>query len=371
MSFTHHLAHFVPRNAPAAQGLLGVGALVLLPLLLQGMGLHWVRTADTCLLYVMLALGLNVVVGFAGLLDLGYIAFYALGAYGYALLASPHLSETFAAWNAWFPGGLHTPVLLVLPLAALGAALAGVLLGAPTLRLRGDYLAIVTLGFGEIVRILIINLNHPINLTEGAKGLGQIDAIRLGPVDFGQAASLWGFTLPSVTLYYYLLLALVLATVCVVHRLHRSRIGRAWIAIREDELAAQAMGIPVRNLKLWAFAIGSSFGGVAGVMFSAFQGFISPEAFSLQESVLIVAMVVFGGIGHIPGVIVGAVLLTALPEVLRYVVAPLEAWSNGHLAAGVVRPLLIATIMVLTMLVRPQGLWPAPSARAARENRLH
>ena len=337
-----------------------MGALLLLPLLLQAFGTHYVRTADTCLLYVMLALGMNVVVGYAGLLDLGYVAFYAVGAYLCALLASPHLTGQFAAIAALFPAGLHTPFGLIAALAAGVAAVLGVLLGVPTLRLRGDYLAIVTLGFGEIVRIFINNLGQPINLTEGAKGLGQIDAIHLFGLDLSQRLRLGGYEMSPVTLHYYLFLVLTVLAVIVCHRLQNSRIGRAWMAIRDDEVAARAMGIDTRRMKLLAFAIGAAFGGVAGALFGTFQGFISPEAFSLQESVMIVAMVVFGGIGHLPGVILGAVLLTAFPELLRYVVGPLQAVTDGRLDAGIVRQLLIALAMIITMVWRPRGLWPLP-----------
>jgi len=337
-----------------------MAVILLLPLLLQVFGTHLVRTADTCLLYVMLALGMNIVVGYAGLLDLGYVAFYAVGAYMFALLASPHLTDHFALIAALFPGGLHTPWWVTIPLAAVLAAFFGTLLGAPTLKLRGDYLAIVTLGFGEIVRILINNLGHPINITDGAKGLGQIDAISFFGLDLGKRLSLGGYEIASVTLYYYLFLVLMVCAVVVSYRLQDSRIGRAWMAIRDDEVAARAMGIDTRNMKLLAFGIGASFGGVAGAMFGAFQGFVSPEAFSLQESVMIVAMVVFGGMGHIPGVILGAVLLTALPEVLRYVAGPLQTMTEGRLDAGILRQLLIASAMIITMMVRPWGLWPLP-----------
>jgi branched-chain amino acid transport system permease protein len=333
--------------------------LLLLPLLLQVMGTHWVRIADTCLLYIMMALGMNIVVGYAGLLDLGYVAFYAVGAYVFALLASPHLIENFAWVGAALPAGLHTPWWFTIPLAAVLAAFFGILLGAPTLRLRGDYLAIVTLGFGEIARIFINNLGQPVNMTNGAKGLGQIDSISLFGLDLGQRLTLWGIEIASVTLYYYLFLALTALTVVICLRLQDSRIGRAWMAIRDDEVAATAMGINTRNMKLLAFAMGASFGGVAGALFGAFQGFISPESFSLQESVMIVAMVVFGGIGHIPGVILGAVLLTALPEMLRYVVGPLQTMTDGRLDAGILRQLLIALAMIIAMLLRPSGLWPA------------
>ncbi len=337
-----------------------IAALLLLPLLLQGFGNHWVRIADTCLLYLVLALGMNIIVGYAGLLDLGYVAFYAVGAYLFALLTSSHLTDHFAWIAALFPAGLHTPWQITLPLAALLAALLGVLFGAPTLKLRGDYLAIVTLGFGEIVRLLIVNLGSPINITNGARGIGPIDSIKLFGWDLHQPLQLGSYELASVTLYYYLFLALVVLTVTSCRRLQGSRIGRAWMAIRDDETAARAMGINIRNLKLLAFGIGASFGGVAGAMFSAFQGFVSPEAFSLQESVVIVAMVVFGGIGHIPGVILGALLLTALPEVLRYVAGPLQALTDGRLDAGILRPLLISLAMIVTMLLRPHGLWPSP-----------
>ncbi|MES2937144.1 MAG: ABC transporter ATP-binding protein [Pseudomonadota bacterium] len=337
-----------------------IAALLLLPLVLQLLGSHWVRIADTCLLYVMLALGLNVVVGNAGLLDLGYVAFYAVGAYLFALLASPHLPETFAWIGALFPAGLHAPWWLTLPLGALLAGGLGMLLGAPVLKLRGDYLAMVTLGFGEIVRILIVNLNHPLDITHGARGLGLIDPIRIGGLDLGRPLALGGMQLAPVTLHYYLFLALTLLTVTVCGRLQDSRIGRAWNAIRDDQLAAEAMGIDIRKMKLLAFGVGASFGGVSGALFATFQGFVSPEAFTLQESVIVVAMVVFGGMGHIPGVVLGAVLLTALPEVLRYVVGPVHDLTGGRLDAGILRPTLIALIMVATMLARPRGVWPAP-----------
>ncbi len=336
-------------------------ALVLLPLMLQALGTHWVRVADTCLLYMMLALGLNIVVGQAGLLDLGYVAFYALGAYLTALLTSPHLSGQFAWIAALAPWGLHVPWWLTLPLAALVAAILGALLGTPTLKLRGDYLAVVTLGFGEIVRILINNAGaEPLNLTDGAKGLGQIDAISIFGIELGTPLALGSFEVAPVTLHYFLFLAVALLFVELCRRLQASRIGRAWAAIREDEMAAAAMGVPTRTLKLMAFAIGASLGGVAGALFAPFQGFISPEAFSLQESVMIVAMVVFGGMGHIRGVILGAVALTAVPELLRYVVNPLQALTEGRVDAGILRQLLIALAMILTMRLRPHGLWPLP-----------
>ena len=197
------------------------------------------------------------------------------------------------------------------------------------------------------------------NITNGAQGIGPIDSIKFFGLDLGQPLVLGSVRIPSLTLYYYLMLAQVLLAMCVSHRLQHSPIGRAWRAIREDEVAAQAMGIHTRNMKLLAFAAGATFGGVAGCMFSALQGFISPEAFTLTESVFMVAMVVFGGAGHIPGVILGALLLSGLPEVLRYVAGPLQTMTDGRLDAGMMRPLLIALAMVGTMMIRPAGLWPA------------
>lgn len=341
--------------------LAAAAGLIIMPIVLQYFGNAWVRIADLALLYVLLALGLNIVVGYAGLLDLGYVAFYAIGAYMFALLASPHLTDTFPWFAQMFPEGLHTPLIIIIPLAAVLAGVFGVLLGAPTLKLRGDYLAIVTLGFGEIIRVFMNNLDHPVNITNGPKGLGQIDSIHFWGVDLGKRIQVTeDFTINSVTLYYYLFLALVVGSVIICHRLELSRIGRAWMAIREDEIAAKAMGINTRNMKLLAFGMGATFGGVAGSMFAAFQGFVSPESFSLMESVMIVAMVVLGGIGHLPGVILGAILLAALPEVLRYVAGPLQSMTDGRLDSAILRQLLIALAMIVIMLLRPRGLWPAP-----------
>jgi branched-chain amino acid transport system permease protein len=355
----------IQKRNKLATFLIAAVLLLLAPLAAQHFGNAWVRIVDVSLLYVLLALGLNIVVGYAGLLDLGYIAFYALGAYLFGLLTSPHLTEQFAHLQALFPAGLHTPWWLTIPLAACAAAVAGVVLGAPTLKLRGDYLAIVTLGFGEIVRVFLNNLDAPINITNGPRGITQVGSVNLFGLDLGQPLNLSfidlpSVTLPPVTLYYYLFLAMVVASVAVCLRLERSRTGRAWMAIREDETAAKAMGINTRNLKLLAFGMGATFGGVAGSMFAAFQGFISPESFSLQESIMVVAMVVLGGMGHVPGVIVGALLLAALPEVLRYVAGPLQAMTGGRVDAAILRQLLVALAMIGIMLARPRGLWPAP-----------
>src|SRR5688572_24220097 len=259
-------------------------ALIALPFALSYAGTAWVRIAVFALLYVLLALGLNIVVGFAGLLDLGYVAFYAVGAYAYALLASPQF-------------GLHLPFWVILPIGAAIAAFFGVLLGAPTLKLRGDYLAIVTLGFGEIVRIFLNNLSRPVNITNGPQGIARIDPFTLDGFSFGTYETFLGLEFSGPIKYYYLLLAVALGIIVVNLRLQNSRVGRAWEAIREDEIAARAMGIDTRNLKLLAFAMGASFGGIAGGMFSAIQAFISPESFVLVESIMVVSMVVLGGMG--------------------------------------------------------------------------
>jgi branched-chain amino acid transport system permease protein len=334
--------------------------LIALPLFAQQFGQGWVRIMALALLYVLLALGLNIVVGYAGLLDLGFVAFYAVGAYMYALMASPHLSETFEGFKALFPDGLHTPIWVVVPAAAGLAAIAGVLLGTPVLKLRGDYLAIVTLGFGEIIRVFLNNLEHPVNITNGPRGLDRIDPMNIFGFSLGKPLVIGDFTIPPVTLYYYLFLLLVVGSVIVCHRLETSRIGRAWMAIREDEIAAKAMGINTRNMKLLAFGMGATFGGVSGAMFAAFQGFVSPESFSLMESVMIVAMVVLGGLGHLPGVILGALMLAALPEVLRYVAGDVQNMTGGRIDAAILRQLLIALAMIIIMLLRPRGLWPSP-----------
>jgi branched-chain amino acid transport system permease protein len=323
-------------------------ALLMLPFALSHAGTAWVRIANIALLYVVLALGLNIVVGFAGLLDLGYIAFYAVGAYVYALLASPHF-------------GLHLPFWVILPIGALVAALFGVMLGAPTLKLRGDYLAIVTLGFGEIVRIFLNNLSQPVNITRGPQGIAGIDPVRVAGVDFSRSDSVLGVVLSGPMKYYYLLLGLMLVIILVNVRLQNSRIGRAWEAIREDEVAARAMGIDTTGMKLLAFAMGASFGGVAGGMFAAIQGFISPESFVLVESVMVVSMVVLGGMGNITGVILGAVLLAFVPEILRWTVEPAQHALFGKMLIEpeVIRMLIFGLALVLVMLFRPAGLLPS------------
>jgi branched-chain amino acid transport system permease protein len=322
-------------------------ALLVLPHVLTQVGTAWVRIANLAILFVFLSLGLNIVVGMAGLLDLGYVAFYAVGAYTWALLASPHFN-------------LHLPFWAILPIGALIACLAGAVLGAPTLRLRGDYLAIVTLGFGEIVRIFMNNLSAPFNITNGPKGITRIDGFSGGGVNFSATDSLFGLSFTGPVKYYYILLLLLLGVILVNLRLQQSRIGRAWVAIREDEIAAKAAGINTRNIKLLAFAMGASFGGIAGGMFASMQGFVSPESFILQESVMILAMVVLGGMGNVWGVIAGALLLSFVPEFLRYTVEPAQKALFGKLLVEpeVLRMLVFGIALVLTMRFRPAGLWP-------------
>ncbi|MCX7919755.1 MAG: branched-chain amino acid ABC transporter permease [bacterium] len=271
--------------------------------------------------YVMLALGLNIVLGFTGLLNLGYIAFFGIGAYTYAIL------NTFFTLSFW----------VALPIAGIITAVFGLLLGIPSLRVRGDYLAIVTLGFGEIVRII---LNNWESVTNGPRGMDN-----LAPPILIRTVHFFPIIFSSEVFFYYLILTLILLTVFIVRRLDQSRIGRAWVAIREDEVAAATMGIPVTRLKWLAFSLGATFAGLVGCVFASRQGFISPESFTFMESVIVVSMVVLGGLGSIPGAIVGAIILAILPELLR-----LRGFESY-------RMLLFGLAMILLMLFRPQGLF--------------
>jgi branched-chain amino acid transport system permease protein len=281
-------------------------------------------------IFVLLAVGLNVVVGLAGLLDLGYIAFFAIGAY------------STAYWTDKLP--VHPPVtlnpFLVMPIAVLTAVLAGVILGAPTLRLRGDYLAIVTLGFGEIVRITAVNSDKITNGPQGAFGIPHFSA-------FG-----YHWKLASLP-YYYLLVAVVVIIVFLFRRLDDSRVGRAWAAIREDEVAAAASGVATLRFKLLAFAIGASTSGFAGVIYASKVGFVNPDNFPLLLSILVLTMVIFGGMGNIYGVILGAAVLGWLPNLLRDYVPPTD------------RFIYFGALLIAMMIFRPQGL--IPSRRRARE----
>jgi branched-chain amino acid transport system permease protein len=302
---------------------------ILIPLLVAvvvwpwfGASDYWVNVAVVVLSYVVLGLGLNVVVGFAGLLDLGYAAFYAVGAYLGAIFI------TLFGWNLW----------LCLPLAGMTAALFGVLIGGPTLRLRGDYLAIVTIGFGEITRITINNLT---GITGGPNGIFGIPKPELLGVSFAEPIY-----------FYYLLLGLAGVAVLLSHRLLFSRVGRAWTYIREDELAAKVMGVNATRFKLMAFAFGAFWAGLAGAIFSSRIGIAAPESFTFLESILIVVIVVIGGTGSIPGVIAGATAMILIPEILR----PLLTY----------RFLIFGIVLILVMRFRPEGFIPAGRLRARK-----
>lgn len=288
-------------------------------------GRYQTDIAIMVLVYVCLGLGLNIVVGLAGLLDLGYIAFYGVGAYTYALL-SIHYQLSF-----W----------LALPVAGGIAAMAGCIIGYPTLRMRGDYLAIVTLGFGEIVRLI---LNNWMALTNGPNGILGIKPPGLYYPSFIDGFSLEHLWLKKLHYLYYVILFLAIFTVIAVHRLNYSRIGRAWEAIREDETAAELMGVNTFKLKLLAYAMGAIFGGLAGAFFSARMRFVSPESFTFIESAMVLAMVVLGGMGSIPGILLGTAALIILPEVFR----EFELY----------RMLAFGAAMTLMMLFRPAGLIP-------------
>src|SRR6266478_4296873 len=319
---------------------------------------YYLEVATQVGIFVALALGLNIVVGLAGLLDLGYVAFFAVGAYLWAIFGSPQANQIFGGGFPLAPGWFF--VFLLVGLAV--AALTGVLLGLPVLRLRGDYLAIVTLGFGEVVRVLANNLDKPINLTNGPKGITPISRPPL-PVEISYAVG-----------FYFLVLLIVVVVVLVNRRLEDSHIGRAWEAMREDQLAAQAMGVPLVRAKLLAFAAGASFAGVMGVVFSAKQVFINPESFTFLESIGVLAMVILGGMGSIPGAVLGATVVTVLNlQVLK----GFSLWLNELKNAGVTifgfsladlptqfepakyERMVFGIILVLMMIFRPQGIFPA------------
>ncbi len=321
----HRLSKIGPRMSfrPAVPILI-----VCLALLPPVLGNYWSHVLAHVGIYVILGIGLNITVGFAGLLDLGYVAFFAIGAYSYGLMASPQFD-------------LHAPFWLMLPVGGACAATAGVLLGIPVLRMRGDYLAIVTLGFGQIVRILLNNLD---GLTRGPKGLLRIDPPSIGAFQFS-----------SPVHYYYLILAGCLAAALVADRLNHSRVGRAWGAMREDQDAAAMMGVDVIRYKLLAFAIGASFAGVGGVIFAARQGSIFPDDFSLMVSINVLCLIIIGGIGSIRGVVLGAVILIGIPEVLRGLAA--------------YRMLVFGGLLVLMMVFRPTGLIPATRGKPLMRKR--
>jgi branched-chain amino acid transport system permease protein len=338
-------------------GLLATGLLVMMPLIGAYNG-YYLEVATQVGIFVALALGLNIVVGLAGLLDLGYVAFFAVGAYCWAIFGSPHANVIFGGGFPLAPGWFYVFLFVGL----LVAAGTGILLGLPVLRLRGDYLAIVTLGFGEVIRVLANNLDKPVNFTNGPKGITPISR---PPLPFGVSYS-EGF--------YFLVLVIVVVVILVNRRLEDSHIGRAWEAMREDELAAQAMGVPLVRAKLLAFACGASFAGVMGVVFSAKQVFINPESFTFLESIGVLAMVILGGMGSIPGAVIGATVVTVLNlQVLK----GFSLWLNELKNAGVMifgysladlptqlepakyERMIFGIILVLMMIFRPQGIFPA------------
>jgi branched-chain amino acid transport system permease protein len=369
------LLYYVPAPAKVKYFLGTLVLLVLLPLLGSVNG-YYLEVAIQIGIFVALALGLNIVVGFVGLLNLGFVAFYAIGAYLWAIFGSPQA-------NAFIPGGWFplSPnwffVFLALSIAV--GALTGVLLGLPVLRLRGDYLAIVTLGFAEVVRALVNNLDKPINLTNGPRGISPISK---PPLFFSPVLEFVGWQIPDAKLYplyfYFLILFMVFIVILVTRRLENSRVGRAWKAIREDEIAAAAMGIPVVRLKLLGFAVGASFASAVGVLFAAKQVFINPESFTFMESIGVLAMVILGGMGSVPGAILGATGVTILNLQL---LKGLSLWLNGLRQSGAVLslPLLgsyslselpvqfepakyermvFGLILIVMMIFRPQGILP-------------
>ncbi|WP_249216407.1 branched-chain amino acid ABC transporter permease [Nocardioides palaemonis] len=311
---------------------------------LTSSGSDWASVLFLVVVYMIVAVGLNVVIGLAGLLDLGYVGFYALGAYSIALFGSTEspvvqaMQSKFGLSEEW-----AVPFAACIPIAICMSLVAGVFLGAPTLRLRGDYLAIVTLGFGEIIRITARNLD---DVTGGAKGIINVPTPP-GPEIDGRAF----FNTIDAERWYWLALSILILIIWLARRLENSRVGRAWLAIREDEDAAAVMGVAGFKFKLWAFAIGATLGGLAGLLFGSKQQYVEPNAFMVQLSFLFVAMVVIGGSGNIYGALLGAFLLTYLPERFREFVD----W----------RPFAFGVALVLVMILRPQGL--VPSRRRARE----
>ncbi|MDP9436677.1 MAG: branched-chain amino acid ABC transporter permease [Actinomycetota bacterium] len=309
----------------------------------QGGNSYFLRVAASIGVFAAAALGLNIVVGLAGLLDLGYIAFFGVGAY-VAALFSGAASSTI---------DLDLPFGVVLVLGAVIAGIFGVLLGAPTLRLRGDYLAIVTLGFGEIFRIAAFNLDGSAgpDVTNGPNGIGGIPNLQFAGFDFGAAHEVFGITLPYFANYYFLEIVLVAVVMTAFLRMSESRVGRAWVAIREDELAASAMGINTTRLKLLAFAMGAVLAGAAGTVNAHVASAVTPDSFTFFESALLLAAVILGGMGTVPGALLGATVLLLLPEKLRFLQD--------------LRLLFFGAALILLMRFRPEGL--VPSRRRARE----
>lgn len=354
-----------------------------------------IDNANTAEIFILLALGLNIVVGFAGLLDLGYAAFFAIGAYTAGLLASTHfVVPTHTISNLLFsigPGGIHLNFFVLVPTAAVVAAFCGILFGAPTLRLRGDYLAIVTLGFGEIVPKVVENLGNQNglylgrhdtlaipNITNGVDNITGIDS----PPNMNLLWIHWSFQTGDPRPWYYLGFAVIVISVIIILRLRDSRLGRCWVAIREDEVAAAHSGVNVTGARLTAFALGASFSGFGGVLEAANLSTVTYSQFFFQVSITILVMVILGGIGSIPGVMLGAVIVTYLNQSWLDIAAAKLNALGGHLHTapgpigafgswlhtapfGTAKPLILGIILVGMMLLRPQGL--VPERRRTRE----
>jgi len=334
----------------------GIALALAFPIIDGFLGLGWDAKAVPIALFIILALGLNVVVGFAGLLDLGYAAFFAIGAYSMAFLTSPQSPIP------WVAQGNQVNFFLAMFISAGVAAVFGVILGAPTLRLRGDYLAIVTLGFGEIVPLVIKNTPE---VTKGTQGMNPIGYPQIPGVVFGASPIPW----------YYLIVAVLLLSVVITSRLRISRIGRAWAAMREDEVAAASMGINLVTTKLFAFSLGASFSGFAGTIWASYLQVIAPEQFRFDVSIFVLVMIILGGLGNIGGVIAGGLILGGIDRILFDWISGVvhgigSAINNDDLRLMDVsrsRQLIFGIALVFMMLVRPEGLFPS----ARRKAELH
>ncbi|RAP76912.1 branched-chain amino acid ABC transporter permease [Paenibacillus montanisoli] len=343
----------------------GVMLLLVVPFATSGGASHeaYMEVATQCGIFIAMALGLNVVVGFAGLLDLGFVAFFAVGAYTYAIFSTPQATEFMS--GGWLPlTGSY--FWLFIFIGGFIASLFGILLGLPVLRVKGDYLAIVTLGFGEITRIIFNNLDKPVNITNGALGISSIQAPNL----FG-----YHFTFPHQ--FYFIVIAILALVILCVKRLEHSRLGRSWKAIRDNEIAAQSSGIPLIRTKLTAFAVGASFSGMMGVVFAAKQTFVDPTSFTYLESITILVMVLLGGMGSVPGVILGACVITLLN---LQVLTEITLWLNQLTMQGIIKVphalspskmqrFIFGAVLILFAIFRPNGLIAARN-RKVDEGRL-
>ncbi len=386
-AFATAMVYFLKMKKTVKLALAVFIALILVPIL-GARNIFYLEVVFQITLFSALALGLNIVVGFSGILNLGYVAFYAVGAYLWGFFGSQQafllreipgtapMGTAFLLTPGWFYVFIFLGIIVV--------AFVGLLLGLPVLRVRGDYLAIVTLGFGEVVRQLANNLDKPLNLTNGPQGITPIQKPPLSPAVVDLFNSVFSPIIgKAVTtaefyniLFYFIALVVVIVAIIVTHRLDDSKIGRAWTAIREDELAATAMGIPANKMKLVAFAVGASFAGAMGVIFAANRTFVSPDSFNFMQSIGVLTMVILGGIGSIRGVIIGAAVVVILNlQVLQNFSLALSqlrqseavipiinfAWKNlsTQLDPAKYQKLLFGIILVLMMIYRPAGLFPA------------